>query len=329
MLNKTDVIRCAVLDDYQGVAMQFADWSVLTGRTAPRVEVQVFNEHIADRNALVAALAAFDVVVVMRERTPIDAALMAALPRLKLIVTTGGRNPSIDLQAARARGIPVCATGSVTTGTGEHAWALIMALVRNIPAEVNAFRAGGPWQVGVGSDLAGKRLGLIGLGRIGARVARVGRAFEMEVQAWSQNLTQARCDELGVAHAGSLESLMESSDYISIHVVLSERTRGLVNAAMLARMKPTAFIVNTSRGPVVDEQALLAALRSRRIAGAALDVFDHEPLPADHPYRKLDNLIATSHIGYVTRGAYTTYYRESVEDIASWLDGKPLRVLNP
>jgi phosphoglycerate dehydrogenase-like enzyme len=216
----------------------------------------------------------------------------------------------------------------VTTGTGEHTWALIMALARNIPAETNAFRSGGPWQVGIGSDLAGKRLGLVGLGRIGGRVARVGKAFEMQVQAWSQNLTQSRCDELGVAHAGSLDALLETSDYVSIHLVLSERTRGLIDAAALRRMKPTAFLINTSRGPVVQEGALIEALRERRIAGAALDVFEHEPLPSDHPYRTLPYLIGTSHIGYVTRDAYTTYYGDVVEDIASWLDGKPIRVLN-
>lgn len=322
------IVHCAILDDYQNVALQFADWRSVTERAGTRAELRVFNRHIADHDDLVAAIGDCEIVVLMRERTRFDAGLLARLPRLRLLVTTGGRNPSIDLAAARSHGVRVCCTGSVTTGTGEHTWALIMALARNIPAEVGAFRAGGPWQVGVGADLSGKRMGMIGLGRIGARVARVALAFEMQVQAWSQNLTQARCDEVGVAHAGSLDALLETSDYVSIHLVLGDRTRGLINAAALRRMRPTAFLVNTSRGPIIEEAALVAALRERGIAGAALDVFDTEPLPPDHPYRGLDNLVATSHIGYVTRDCYTTYYRDVIEDILGWLEGRPVRVLN-
>lgn len=327
-MTDTEVLRCAVLDDYQDAALRFADWGPLTCRTGTRVEPRVFTRHIAERDALAEAIGDCEIVVAMRERTRFDAELIGLLPKLRLLVTTGGRNASIDLAAARARGIPVCCTRSVTTGTSEHTWALIMALARNIPAEVAAFREGGPWQVGVGADLAGKSLGLVGLGRIGARVARVAQAFEMRVQAWSQNLTQARCAEVGVAHADSLAALLETSDFVSVHLVLGDRTRGLIGADALRRMKPTAFLVNASRGPIVDEAALIDALRARRIAGAGVDVFDHEPLPPDHPLRGLDNLVGTSHIGYVTRDAYTTYWHDVVEDVASWLDGAPIRVLN-
>lgn len=322
-------LRCAILDDYQGVALEYADWGPLTQRTQPRVELRVFRQHLGDVDSLVAAIGDCEIVVAMRERTRFTAAVLQRLPRLRLLVTTGGRNASIDLQAARARGVVVCCTGSITTGTSEHTWALLTALARNIPSEVSAFRSGGPWQVGVGQDLAGKRLGLVGLGRIGARVARVGQAFEMQVQAWSQNLTLERCRDLGVEHAGSLEALMASSDFVSVHLVLSERTRGLIDRSMLGRMKPSAFLVNTSRGPIVEESALVEALQQRRIAGAALDVFDHEPLPSDHPLRAMPHVVATSHVGYVTHDAYRVYYRDVVEDIVKWLDGAPVRLLGP
>jgi len=315
--------RCAILDDYQNVALSLGDWASL----ARQVEVKVFNEHIADRGRLAAALTDFDIVVAMRERTPFDAALIEALPNLKLLVTTGPRNLSIDVAACEARGITLSGTGSIAGATVELAWALILSLARNIPAEVADFRAGAKWQPRISLDLAGRRLGIIGFGRLGARVARVGAAFGMDVVAWTPNLTDERVKAEGVGRASSLDELLKTSDFVTIHVVLNASSRGMIGARELGLMKPAAYLVNTSRGPIVDEAALVSALQGKHIAGAALDVFDVEPLPADHPFRRLDNLIATPHIGYVTDGTYRVFFRDIVEDISAWLKGTPVRVI--
>ena len=265
----------------------------------------------------------------MRERTPFDRALFERLPKLKLLVTTGMRNAAIDMKAAAERGVIVCGTGLSPSPTAELTWGLIQALLRHIPAEYENLKHGGKWQLTVGRELAGARLGIIGLGRLGLRVARVGLAFDMKVSAWSKNLTPERCAEVGVQHAGSLDELLRSSDIVTIHLVLSDRTRGLIGARELGLMKPTALLINTSRGPVVDEAALIAALKERRIAGAGLDVFDHEPLPPGHAFRTLGNVVATPHLGYVTEETYRICYGEAVENIAAWLAGKPIRVIAP
>jgi phosphoglycerate dehydrogenase-like enzyme len=314
---------CAILDDYQNVALSVADWRLLDGK----VKVQVFNEHIADGEALAKALAGSDIIVAMRERTPFDAWLFDRLPQLKLLVTTGMRNASIDLAAAAKRGVTVCGTSGSVGTTTELAWGLILALARRIPEENALFHAGGKWQTTLGVGMNGKTLGVIGLGNLGARTAKVGLALEMKVLAWSPRLTPERCAEIGVTHAGSLDDLLRESDVVSIHVVLNEGSRGLLGTRELGLMKPDAYLINTSRGPIVDEQALIAALKEKRIAGAGLDVFDREPLPNDHPLRRLDNVVATPHLGYVTREGYRVFYTHAVEDIAAWLAGKPVRVL--
>jgi phosphoglycerate dehydrogenase-like enzyme len=309
--------RVAVLDDYQGVALGCADWSQL--------EVEVFPDHIADDDVLVERLAPFDAVVAMRERTPFTRARLERLPDLRLLVTTGMRNASIDLDAAREHDVIVCGTGSLGPPTAELAWALILALTRHVPAEDRAMREGG-WQHTIGPELAGHRLGIVGLGRLGARMAAIARAFEMEPIAWSQNLTEERAAEAGAELVGR-EELFSTADVVTIHLVLSDRTRRLVGASELALMRPTAYLVNTSRGPIVDEAALLDALHGGRIAGAALDVYDTEPLPADHPLRAAPNTVLTPHIGYVSTGTYELFYRDAVEDIVRWLAGDPVRVL--
>jgi phosphoglycerate dehydrogenase-like enzyme len=318
------MLRCVVLDDYQNVALKFGDWAKLKNRVDP----QIVTEHIADRDRLVATLDAAAIVIAMRERTAFDRTLLERLPDLKLLVTTGMRNAAIDLAAATARGITVCGTESSAGATAELTWGLILALMRHIPREAAGMR-NGKWQRTVGREVAGRCLGVIGLGRLGARVAKVGLAFGMQVAAWSQNLTPERCREIGVNHAGSLDGLLRSADVVTIHLVLSERTRGLIKTRELELMKREAILINTSRGPIVDEQALVNALHAQRIAGAALDVYDREPLPADHALRSLDNVIATPHLGYVTEEAYRLFYGQAVDDIAAWLDGKPVRVLHP
>jgi phosphoglycerate dehydrogenase-like enzyme len=315
-------LRIAVLDDYQDVAGG-ADWSSVPGT----VEVDAFRHHIDDLDELVAALRSYDVVVAMRERTPLGAALFARLPDLRLVVTTGPRNAVIDVAAAAAHGVVVSGTGGYVTPTSELTWALILAVQRHVPAEDAAVRAGG-WQHTIGRELAGRRLGLLGLGRIGALVAEVGLAFRMDVVAWSQNLTDERAASVGVQRVGK-DELFATSDVVSIHLVLSDRTRGLVGEAELAAMKPTAILVNTSRGPVVDEAALVRALQDGRIAGAGLDVFDREPLPADHPLRTAPRTVLTPHVGYVTDGLYEAFYREIVEDVAAFAAGAPLRTIAP
>jgi phosphoglycerate dehydrogenase-like enzyme len=307
-------INIAVLDDYQGVALTMADWSVLDGRAA----VTVFRDHLSDPAAVVARLQPFDVVCVMRERTPLPRAVVAQLDRLRLIVSTGARNAAIDLDAARDQHVMVCNTSGSGNGAMELTWALILAALRHITAETASVRGGG-WQVGIGSDLSGRTLGVVGLGRIGSGMARVARAFDMNIVAWSPNLTQERA---AVAHARlvSKEELFRVSDVVTLHLVLSERTRSIIGAEDLALMQPTSWLVNTSRGPLVDEAALISALQQHRIAGAALDVFDAEPLPADHPLRTLDNVVATAHIGYVTESSYRAFYRDTVRCIVDWLD---------
>ena len=313
-----------MLDDYQGVALSMADWSPV----ADRVEVTAFTEHQADSEELVAALADVDIVVVMRERTPLPAPVFASLPRLRLVVTTGMRNSAIDLPAAAAHGVLVCGTASSPVPPTELTWALILGLARNLAAENAAFHAGGRWQSTVGVELAGRRLGLLGLGRIGGRVARIGSAFGMDVVAWSQHLSRERTDELGVTLAPSLVELLATSDVVSIHLALGERTRGLLGRDELARMRPSAFLVNTSRSAIVDGPALVDALVQGRLAGAGLDVFDREPLPADDVLRTLPTVLATPHLGYVAVDNYRTYFREAVEDIAAFLAGTPIRTLS-
>ena len=316
------MVRVAILDDYQGVALQMADWGTLPAGT----EVQVFRDHLADEVAVAERLADFEVVVAMRERTPFPRRLLERLPKLRLLVTTGMRNASIDLAAATEQGIVVCGTGGVGAATAELTWGLILALLRQIPREDAATR-GGAWQVSVGVGLHDKTLGVLGLGNLGSRVATVGRAFGMRVIAWSQNLTAARAAEVGATLVGK-DELLAQADILSIHLVLSERTRGLIGARELGLMKPTAYLVNTSRGPIVDEAALIDALRRGAIAGAALDVFDVEPLPADHPLRSLPNTVVTPHLGYVTAETYRVFFGDAVEDIRRFLAGTPVRVLS-
>ncbi|MFD8235055.1 D-2-hydroxyacid dehydrogenase family protein [Streptomyces sp. NPDC059696] len=316
-------LRCAVLDDFQKVATEVADWDVVAGD----VEVVPFDRHLDREDDLVAALADFDIVVTLRERVPFPGSLIARLPRLKLIVASGMRNSVIDYAAAEAHGVTVCGTASSSTPPVELTWALLLGLARGIVEESNALRSGGPWQSTVGADLHGRRLGLLGLGKIGSRVAHVGLAFGMRVTAWSQNLTRERADDVGVELAPSKEDLLATSDFVSVHLALGDRTRGLLGPAELALLKPTAYLVNTSRAAIVDQDALLDTLRAGRIAGAGVDVFDIEPLPADHPMRTAPRLLATPHLGYVSRSNYATYYGQAVEDIRAFLDGAPVRRL--
>jgi phosphoglycerate dehydrogenase-like enzyme len=314
--------RCAILDDYQNIALELADWSAV----AQDVDIQVFTHPLGDQQRVIEALRETEIVCLMRERTPFPRAVIEALPQLKLIVTTGMRNAAIDVAAAQERGVAICGTGSAQHPTAELAFGLMLGLARKISFEDAQLKQGAPWQTTIGIDLIDKTLGLLGLGKLGSRVARYAQAFDMKVLAWSQNLTEARCKEAGATYA-SKEDLLRQSDFISIHLVLGARTRALIGAADLAHMKPSAFLINTSRGPIVEEAALIDALRHRRIAGAALDVYDVEPLPLEHPLRRLPNAVLTPHLGYVTEDNYRTFYRETVEDIRAWLDGKPVRLL--
>jgi phosphoglycerate dehydrogenase-like enzyme len=315
--------RVAILDDYQDIARRMADWASLPAGT----ELAVFADHLSDPGAMAARLADFDAVVAMRERTAFPRGLLERLPRLKLLVTTGMRNASIDVAAAVERGIVVCGTAGLPYPTAELTWGLILALARHIAVEDRATREG-RWQVSCGVGLNGKTLGVIGLGGLGSRVARIGRAFEMDVIAWSQNLTAARAAEVGAALV-SRDDLLARADVVSVHLVLGERTRGLLGARELARMKRTAYLINTSRGPIVDEAALVAALRQGTIAGAGLDVYDDEPLALDHPLRRLPNTVITPHLGYVTEETYRIFYGQALEDVKAWLAGQPVRVLRP
>ena len=313
--------RVAVLDDYQDAALQMTDWSSLS----PDTEIQVFRDHLSDLDAVAERLKDFAIVVAMRERTPFRRDLLARLPKLKLLVTTGMRNAAIDLAAAADLGITVCGSGGVLPPTAELTWGLILALLRHIPREDAATRAG-QWQVSMGLGLQGKTLGVIGLGNLGLYVATIGKAFQMDILAWSQNLTAERAAQVG-ATLVSKDELLSRSDIVTIHLVLSDRTRNLLGVRELGLMKSAAYLINTSRGPIVHEQALIEALQKRTIAGAGLDVFDEEPLPLDHPFRKLTNIVVTPHIGYVTKETYEIFFRHIVEDIRAFLDGKPVRVL--
>jgi phosphoglycerate dehydrogenase-like enzyme len=316
-------LRCAILDDYQDAALRSADWSPLAGR----VEVRTLDRHLDSEEEVAAAIGDCDIAVIMRERTPFTASLFERLPRLRLLVTTGMRNAAIDLAAAARHGVTVCGTASKSDPPAELTWALLLALARSVVDESTGLRANGPWQRTVGVDIAAATLGILGLGRIGTKVACVARAFDMKVMAWSQHLTKERTEAAGVELASAKEQLLERSDFVSIHLVLGDRTRGLVAEPDLRRMRRSAFLINTSRAAIVDQRALAQALRERWIAGAGVDVFDEEPLPADHPMRSAPNLIATPHLGYVTWANYRTYYGEAVEDIVAWLSGSPLRLL--
>jgi phosphoglycerate dehydrogenase-like enzyme len=313
---KPEQIRIAILDDYQNVALSMADWSALDGRAT----VTVFNDHLESTDAVVARLQPFEIVCVMRERTPMTRAIIERLPKLRVIASTGLRNASIDLEAAAERGVQTLNTVYSSAPTIEMTWALILASSRNLIEENAALRSGG-WQRHVGDEIAGRTLGLLGLGNIGREVARIGKTFGMSVIAWSQNLTADQAADAGAVKVPK-DDLFRRSDIVSIHLVLSDRTRGLVGAAEFALMKPTARLVNTSRGPIVVEADLLDALKSGKIAGAAIDVFDQEPLPLDHPFRSLPNLLATPHIGYVSRAQYERFYQDTVSNIIRWLDGK-------
>ena len=314
--------KVAVLDDYQSVALDMTDWDSLP----TDVMVNVFSDHLSNEDDVANRLEPYQVVVAMRERTPFQRSLLERLPNLRLLVTTGMRNASIDLTAARDNGVTVCGTDGVPYPTAELTWGLILALLRKIPTEDQATRQG-RWQVTMGEGLHGKTLGVMGLGRLGSQVASVGGAFGMNVVAWSQNLTAERASEFG-ATLVSKEALLSKSDVVTIHLVLSGRTRGLIGATELSLMKPSAYLVNTSRGPIVDESALVAALRSGTIAGAGLDVFDIEPLPIDHPLRSLPNTVLTPHMGYVTSETYRVFYGDAVEDISAFLAGNPVRVIS-
>ncbi len=311
------MIKVAILDDYQRVARTLADWTLVDARAT----VEVFHDHLADADAVVARLLDFDVVCVMRERTPLPRAILERLPKLRLIVSTGPRNASIDVEAAKERGIPVLHTGYSSQPTIEMTWALILGVVRHVATE-NANVRAGRWQQTLGTELRGKTLGLLGLGNIGGEVARIGRAFGMETIAWSQNLTAEKATEQGAVRVEK-DELFRRADVLSVHLVLSDRSRGIVGADELALMKSTAYLVNTSRGPLVKEADLFAALQDKRIAGAAVDVYDIEPVPADHPFRSIPNVLATPHIGYVSEEMYRVFYGDTVNNVLGWLGERP------
>jgi D-3-phosphoglycerate dehydrogenase len=316
------MIRAAILDDYQNVAMKFADWSAI----AKDVEIKVFDQPFASQDEAIKALQGFAIVVGMRERTPFPRKVIEALPELKLLITTGAKNNSFDIKAASERGVTVCGTGSVGSPTTGIAFGLMLELTRRIGFENARLKAGEAWQVTLGHDLEGLTLGVVGLGKLGQRSAAVGKAFGMKVIAWSQNLTPEKAKDAGADYA-SKEDLFRNADIVTIHLVLSDRSRGLIGANELALMKKSAYLINTARGPIVDEKALIAALQSKAIAGAGLDVFDTEPLPLDHPFRKLHNVVITPHLGYVSEQNYRKYFPDILEDIRAWLDQKPVRVI--
>jgi phosphoglycerate dehydrogenase-like enzyme len=318
------MIRAAILDDYQNVAMKFADWSTI----AKDVEIKVFDKPFASQDEAIKALQGFAIVAGMRERTPFPRKVIEALPDLKLLITTGAKNNSFDIKAAAERGVTVCGTGAVGSPTTGIAFGLMLELTRRIGFENARLKAGAPWQVTIGQDLEGLTLGIVGLGKLGQRVASVAKAFGMKVIAWSQNLTPEKAKDAGAEYA-SKEDLFRNADIATIHLVLSDRSRALIGANELGLMKKSAYLINTSRGPIVEEKALIAALQSKAIAGAGLDVFDVEPLPLDHPYRKMDNVVITPHLGYVSEQNYRKYFPDIVADIRAWLDGKPVRVIAP
>jgi phosphoglycerate dehydrogenase-like enzyme len=315
-------LRCAILDDYLNVSLKLADWS----RIEDRVDVTVFNQPFASPEAAVSALKDFEIILAMRERTPFPRATFDALPKLKLLITSGMRNAAIDMAAAKDKGVVVCGTQWSKDPTAPLTMAMILELTRNVGRESARMHAGEYLQKHIGIEIEDKTLGVIGLGKLGAKVAGLAKAFGMNVIAWSPNLTAERCKEVGVTYA-TKEELFSTADVITIHMVLSDRSRGLVGAADLARMKPTSYIVNSSRGPIIDEMALLETLKARKIAGAAVDVFSVEPLPVDHPFRKLDNLVLTPHLGYVTQETFVAHYNQMVEGIDAWFKGEPVRRL--
>jgi phosphoglycerate dehydrogenase-like enzyme len=314
-------MRCAILDDYQNVALKMADWPAIS----KTVEIKVFNQWIPTAQ-VPAALKGFEIVCAMRERTRFSKQVLEALPDLRLLISTGMRNAAIDVKAANERGVVVCGTGGSGNPTAGIAIGLMLELTRHIGYENARLKAGAPWQTTIGIDLEGKTLGVVGLGKLGTRVANIAKAFGMNVIAWSQNLTPEKCQEAGVTYA-SKEDLFRTADIVSIHLMLSDRSRGLIGAKDLALMKPTAYLINTARAAIVDQAALLAVLTERRIAGAGLDVFETEPLPLDSPLRAFDNVVITPHLGYASVQAYEVYFRETVEDIRAFLDGKPMRVI--
>jgi phosphoglycerate dehydrogenase-like enzyme len=316
------MVRAAILDDYQNVAMSFADWSPI----AKDVEIKVFNKPFGSQDEAIKALQGFAVVVGMRERTPFPRKVIEALPDLKLLITTGARNNSLDVKACAQRGVTVCGTGAVGSPTTGIAFGLMLELTRRIGFENARLKTGAPWQTTIGRDLEGLTLGILGLGKLGQRSAAVGKAFGMKTIAWSQNLTEEKAKAAGADYV-SKDDLFRNADFVTIHLVLSDRSRGLVGAKELGLMKKSAYLINTSRGPIVDEKALIAVLNSKSIAGAGLDVFDVEPLPLDHPFRKMDNVVITPHLGYVSEQNYRKYFPDIVEDIRAWLDGKPVRVI--
>jgi phosphoglycerate dehydrogenase-like enzyme len=314
-------MRCAILDDYQNVALKLADWSAISSA----VDIKVFDRWIPPAE-VPEALKGFEIVCAMRERTRFPKQVLEALPDLRLLISTGMRNAAIDVKAANERGIVVCGTGGSGNPTAGIAIGLMLELTRHIGYENARLKAGAPWQATIGIDLDGKTLGVVGLGKLGTRVATIAKAFGMNVIAWSQNLTPEKCAEAGVTYASKAD-LFRTADIVSIHLMLSDRSRGLIGAKDLALMKPTAYLINTARAAIVDQTALLTILNERRIAGAGIDVFETEPLPLDNPLRTLDNVVITPHLGYVGVQAYEVYFRETVEDIRAFLDGKPVRVM--
>ena len=317
------MVRAAILDDYQNVALKLADWSPIS----KDVELKVFDKPFASQAETIKALQGFAIVVGMRERTPFPRKVIEGLPDLKLLITTGAKNNSFDIKACAERGITVCGTGGFGNPTTAITFGLMLELTRRIGFENARLKAGESWQITIGRDLEGLTLGIVGLGKLGQRVAGVGKAFGMKVLAWSQNLTPEKAKEAGVEFA-SKEDLFRNADFVSIHYQLGERSRGLITGEDIARMKKTAYLINTARAPIVDQAALLKALQDKTIAGAGLDVFEIEPLPLDHPYRKLDNVVITPHLGYVSEQNYRKYFPDIVEDIRAWLDGKPVRVIS-
>ena len=316
-------LHCAILDDYQNVALTFADWSPLK----TDIDITVFDKPFATREDAIAALKDFHIVCAMRERTPFSRDVIEALPNLKLLLTSGMRNAAFDLDATKERGVVVCGTGGVGNATAGLTIGLMLELTRHIGFENARMHDGELWQTTMGRDVDGMTLGIVGLGKLGIKVATIAQALGMNVMAWSTNLTHEACVAAGVTYA-SKDELFSNADVISIHVVLSKRTRGFITREDLARMKPTAYLINAARGPIVDEEALLEALQKKKIAGAGLDTFSQEPLPLDHPLRKLDNVVLTPHLGYVTDENYRRYYSDMVEDIAAWLKGAPVRVMS-
>jgi len=315
-------LRCAILDDYINLTLEIADWS----KIQDRVDITVFNQPFASTEAAADALKDFEIICAMRERTPFPRTLFAALPKLKLLITSGMRNAAIDMEAAKDHGVVLCGTQWARDPTAPLTMGLILELTRNIGRENARMHAGEPLQKFVGMEIEGKTLGVVGLGKLGTKVSKLAQAFGMNVIAWSPNLTPERCKEAGVGYA-TKEELFSTADIVTVHVVLSQRSRGLVGADDLARMKPTSYLVNTARGPIVDEAALLTTLQQRRIAGAAIDVFSVEPLPVDHPFRKLDNIVMTPHLGYVTAESFRNHYSQMVEGIDAWFKGEILRKL--